>query len=251
MSDKFKIIAIGGAGANNIPSAFTDKSYVFTFSNFTNIQTLKENISRMERTDKTIIICSPAGMFSSSILPEVLRSINAKGEKIIFLSIEPFSNESPDRRRRANETIKNIKRYIDTLIRIENDNFVTYENNYSWNEMLTRINNHIANLVKGLINMNEDLPDEKEIGLYHSEGKTIEDLQKNIIFSNSKPAEGMIGTATVRNEDDLRKIVESMPLEILSYKLGNKFSISGALLYSKNAIPYIQEIPSAPGIRIR
>ncbi len=250
MSDNFKIIGIGGAGINSIPPSFSDKSFKISSENFHGFPALKTDLMKMDKTERTLIISSPAGLFSSYVLPEILRTLNEKGERLIFLSIEPFSSESKERRFRANETVRNIKKYLRTLVRIENDNFISSMKDSSWTEFLDKVNSHISTLVEGLIKMDDDIPDASEIGLYHSEGVTIEELQKNLIFSNSKPSEGMIGTADVRNLDDLKRITDNLPVEILSYRLAKKISISGVLLYSHQNSSYSRVIPSEHGIRI-
>lgn len=250
MSDSFKIIGIGGAGINSIPPSFSDKSFKISSENFHGFQALKTDLMNLNRTERTLIISSPAGLFSSYVLPEILRTLNERGETLIFISIEPFSSESKERRARANETLRNIKKYLKTLVRIENDNFVSSMENSSWAELLDKVNSHISTLVEGLIKMDYGIPDTREIGLYHSEGVTVEELEKNLIFSNSKPSEGMIGTADVRNLDDLKRIRDNLPVEILSYRVSNKLSISGVLLYSHANSIYSRVSPSEHGIRI-
>ncbi len=250
MSDNFKIIGIGGAGINSIPPSFSDKSFKISSENFKGFQNLKEDLNEVKRTERTVIISSPAGLFSSYVLPEIVRTLSERGEELIFLSIEPFSNESGERRTRANETLKNIKKYLKTLIRIENDNFISSMENSKWTDMIAKVNTHISKLVEGLIKMENDLPETREMGLYHSEGFSIEELEKNLIFSNSKPTEGMIGTADVRNMNDLKMIRENFPLEIVSYRMSGKLSISGVFLYHRGNTGRTQLNPSEHGIRI-
>ncbi|MCL4412947.1 MAG: hypothetical protein M1526_06315 [Candidatus Thermoplasmatota archaeon] len=250
MSDKIKIIGVGGAGKNSIPKSFSDRSYIIASNLFHSVAEVKPFVDSLPKTDNTVIVTSPAGLYSSKVLPEICRTFHTRGERTYIVSIMPFNSESQERRKRAYDTLKSVKGLVDSTVYVENENFASSMSESRWDEMIDRINSKILSLINGFLGSIELLPQVKEMGIYHSEGRTINELERNLILSTGRPSEGMIGTAEVTNNADLERITSMLPIEILEFSIGNNYSISGALLYSHLDAYGIPAHPSAPYIHI-
>lgn len=246
MSDNFKIIAVGGAGINTTKDLRFENQLSIYSSKFGSIEEVREFVNSSINTDKSVVISSPAGEFSSLVLPTVCNTLHSRGEKIFLISIMPFLSESPDRKRRGERVLKNLKKSVDTTVIIENENFASVMMERSITEMFKKINHYIGLLVKDFISIADNIPDSKTVGLFRAEGSSLEELEKNIIFTSSMKSEGMMGIANVRNQEECVKLLEYFPVDIMYSRTGANLTISGVTLPDSLVDSYSPELPSEP-----
>ncbi|MEM0141138.1 MAG: hypothetical protein QXN66_03765 [Thermoplasmatales archaeon] len=150
MSDKVAIIGIGGAGINitksiNIPHA--------TLLDSSTISSPDKALEKLDvgSKEEVIIITSPAGEFSSSVLPSVCNALATKGKKIFLIAIMPFNSESEERKIRAENTLRGVKRMVASCDVVENENFASAMLEKSWKEAMDRIDSYVQTLIFKLV----------------------------------------------------------------------------------------------------
>jgi hypothetical protein len=244
MSDNLKVIGIGGAGVNSIQNLDLRNKLLVDSARFKSLEDVKNFIEISNVTNKSIIVSSPAGEFSSSVLPTVCSTLHSRGENVYLISIMPFFNESPERKKRGERTLKTLKKNIDTLVVIENENFASSMIEHTVAEMFSRINSHICSLVKDFSILTNVIPDARRVGLFTSSGNTLEDLEKNIIFTSNLKNDGMVGIATFRSLEEYQRLVNYFPVDFVYSDFGDNLSISGVTLFDSQPIGNNPGLPS-------
>ncbi len=225
MSDRFKIIALGDAGVNSVTSV--NHTFIYRLRN----REEWENRGTFKRTDYTIVVASPAGNFSSKHLPTLLEGLKSRGEKIFFIAIMPFKSESPERDRRATNTLVKIQKNIDKTIMIENENFAQKYVNSSVKELLDKINETVSELIDSLKGYMNELSNFDISGFVHGESKTIEGLESDILFTYyKKHPDGLVGVVGSPTEDEANKISQKYGIEILKYNQTKMYTINAFTL---------------------
>ncbi|MGC8562615.1 MAG: hypothetical protein ACP5UZ_03115 [Thermoplasmata archaeon] len=164
MSDSFKVIGVGGAGVNVVRALGYRNSVYIDSSHFGDMEGIIDFANSQGRGEKIVVVSSPAGQFSSSVLKPVCSALNSNGNRIFFISIMPFHSESPERKVRGDAVLKELKKSVETMSIVENENFASSMKEYPWNHVLTKINEHIDGLVKSIISEN---------GIYQNESPNV------------------------------------------------------------------------------
>ena len=66
----------------------------------------------------------------------------------------PFHSESPERKVRGDMLMRELKRSVEITSVVENENFASSMKEYSWTNVLAKINEHIDSLVKSIVSEN-------------------------------------------------------------------------------------------------
>ncbi len=166
MSDNFKVIGIGGAGVNIVKALGYSNSDYIDSSNFDSLEEISQFVGKQERNQKVVIISSPAGEFSSTVLKFVCKALSSKGNKVFLVGIMPFHSESPERKKRGYGVLKDLRMTVDSSVIVENENFASTMSEYSWVQAMSRINEYVNELVKGFLSREEPYisdPERKEL----------------------------------------------------------------------------------------
>ena len=157
MSDKLNIIGIGGAGINIANKINYGKPVLISSSNCSSPEEAMDMIDSKNQPDDVVIIASPAGKFSSSILPTVCSKLNSRGKKIFLIAVMPFHFESSERKERAEVTLRNVRRMVASYKIVENENFASAMRDRTWTDVIERINLYVKGIViKQLLDNNSD-----------------------------------------------------------------------------------------------
>lgn len=246
MSDNFKIIAVGGAGVNIVRDLTFENQLFVNSSKFHNIEDVYESVNSSTRTEKSVIVASPAGVFSSIVLPTICDRLHSRGEKVFLVGIMPFFSESSIRKKRSQRTLKILRKSVDTTVIVENENFVSAMGDRSISDMFKKINQYVEGLIKDFVSIMDRVPDQRTVGMFRSEGETVADLEKNMIFTSNMKSEGMIGIANTRNNAEYERLQDYFPVDLMHSKTGSKLAISGVTLNGPLYGSYNQMSPSEP-----
>ncbi|MEM4119033.1 MAG: hypothetical protein QXR75_03675 [Thermoplasmatales archaeon] len=146
MSDKVLIIGIGGAGVNIAKSINYPKCILLDSSTVPSPDKALEKIDCRNQED-VIIISSPAGNFSSSVLPSVCNELNENGRKVSLIAIMPFNAESEERKIRAENTLRSLRKMVTSCEIVENENFASAMLEKPWSEAMDKINSYVQTLI--------------------------------------------------------------------------------------------------------
>ena len=166
MSDNFKVIGIGGAGVNIVKALGYSNSDYIDSSNFDSLEEISQFVWKQERNQRVVIVSSPAGEFSSTVLKFVCKALSSKGNKVFLVGIMPFHSESPERKKRGYGVLKDLRMTVDSSVIVENENFASTMSEYSWVQAMSRINEYVSELVKGFLSREEPYisdPERKEL----------------------------------------------------------------------------------------
>lgn len=163
MSDNFKIIGIGGAGVNVLKGLNYRNSLFIDSRSYPNVQDVVRAVNSTEQTTKTIIVTSPAGDFSGSVLPSVCNTLHSKREEIVLISILPFLGESPERKIRGQKIIRDVRGLVDSSVLVDNENFASNMLDRSWSEAIENINGYVGRLVEDFISVCRTAPQEENV----------------------------------------------------------------------------------------
>ncbi len=163
MSDNFKVIGIGGAGVNIVKALGYSNSDYIDSSNFDSLEEISQFIGKQERNQRVVIVSSPAGEFSSTVLKFVCKALSSKGNKVFLVGIMPFHSESPERKKRGYGVLKDLRMTVDSSVIVENENFASTMSEYSWVQAMSRINEYVNELVKGFLSREEPYISDPEI----------------------------------------------------------------------------------------
>ena len=158
MSDNFKVIGIGGAGVNIVKALGYSNSDYIDSSNFDSLEEISQFIGKQERNQRVVIVSSPAGEFSSTVLKFVCKALSSKGNKVFLVGIMPFHSESPERKKRGYGVLKDLRMTVDSSVIVENENFASTMSEYSWVQAMSRINEYVNELVKGFLSRDSPHP---------------------------------------------------------------------------------------------
>ncbi|MEM0134217.1 MAG: hypothetical protein QXU18_03180 [Thermoplasmatales archaeon] len=156
MSDNFIVLGVGGAGVNVVRALGYKNSLLIDSYQFGSIEGVLEFVKAQGREENVILVSSPAGAFSSAVLKSVCAVLKSKGSKVFFIGIMPFHSESPERKMRGDAVVKELRKSVEAATIVENENFASSMMEYSWPQVLTRINDYIDGLVKNIISRNQD-----------------------------------------------------------------------------------------------
>lgn len=153
MSDNFRVLGVGGAGINAVKALGYRNSIYLDSQSYDSLEGIKEFLTRTSRNEKVVVVSSPAGEFSSAVLETVCNALNSNGDSVFLIGIMPFHSESPERKRRGDAILRNLRKAVDSTAIVENENFASSMREYSWTQVLARINDHVADLVKGFVTL--------------------------------------------------------------------------------------------------
>jgi cell division GTPase FtsZ len=154
MSDNFRILGVGGAGINTVKALGYRNSVFIDSSSFDPSKAISDIVGRGGRDDKIIIVSSPAGDFSSSVLRSICNVFNSNGNRVFLIGILPFLSESPERKRRGELLLKELRGIVDSTVIVENENFASSMMERSWTEVLGKINDYVDSMVKSFVSSN-------------------------------------------------------------------------------------------------
>ncbi|MEM0127713.1 MAG: hypothetical protein QXO03_01315 [Thermoplasmatales archaeon] len=146
MSDNVLIIGIGGAGVNIAKSINFPRCILLDSSTVPSPEKALDKIDSRNQED-VIIISSPAGNFSSSVLPSVCNYLNGRGNKVSLIAIMPFNEESEERKIRAENTLRSLRGMVASCDIVENENFASAMLEKPWNEAMDKINSYVQTLI--------------------------------------------------------------------------------------------------------
>ena len=237
MSDNFKIIAVGDAGVNST----SDVQYPLLFK--IRDRNDKQRVGKFPKTEYTIVVASPAGLFSSMYLPALIEQLKSQGENVFFISIMPFLSESEERSKRASQVINKLSKTVDKIFVIENENFAQRHLNERLEVLLGSVNRNISELINNLKSHMKSLEGFKNLGFAYSEGSKFEDLDTNLVFSRKKDeVEGIVGVIESPTRADATKISKYFGIDMLEFKESKSLKITAFTVHESN--PYIQWYPS-------
>ncbi len=157
MSDNFKVLGIGGAGVNVVKSlGYRNSVYIDSFR-FDSPEGIEDFLKQGEKDERVVIVSSPAGEFSSRVLKSVCRVLNSKGDRIFLIGIMPFHSESPERKKRGDIVLRDLRRDVDSTAIVENENFASSMREYSWTQVLARVSEHVGSLVAGFVSQTDEI----------------------------------------------------------------------------------------------
>ena len=237
MSDKFKIIALGDAGVNSI--SYIQHSLLFKIRGKND----KQRANKFPKTDYSIIVSSPAGLFSSANLLPIIEQLKAQGEKVFLISIMPFLSESEERSKRAVNVLNKVSKSLDKIFIIENENFAQRHFNENLDAFLNSINKNISDLINNLKNHMNSLEGFKNFGFAYSEGNTLEELNTNLIYTRKADnIEGIVGVIESPTESEATKISSYFGIDMLKFKQSDRSKVTAFTVHG-NA-PYSRWYPS-------
>ncbi|MCL6003233.1 MAG: hypothetical protein M0Z77_02145 [Thermoplasmatales archaeon] len=151
MSDNFKVLGVGGAGVNVVKALGYRNSVFIDSYGFDNLEGVEAFVKAQGKGERVIVVSSPAGEFSSSVLKSVCRILNSNGNSVFLIGILPFHSESPERKKRGDVVLRDLRKNVENTAIVENENFASSMKEYSWTQVLSRINEHVDNLIKGFV----------------------------------------------------------------------------------------------------
>lgn len=154
MSDNVIIFGIGGAGVNTVRALGYDNSAFIDSRKFQSLENVVDFVGKVKNGDKVVIVTSPAGEFSSSVLGPICTHFNSKGNRVLLVSIMPFHSESPERKRRGEILVREVEKFVDTSVIVENENFASAMQDYPLTTVLDSINSYVRSLVRNFISSN-------------------------------------------------------------------------------------------------
>ncbi|MCL4449709.1 MAG: hypothetical protein M1386_00110 [Candidatus Thermoplasmatota archaeon] len=154
MSDNFKVLGVGGAGVNVVRALGYENSLYIDSNSFGSMERVVDFVNSQVKGTKVVVVSSPAGQFSSSVLKPVCSALNSNGNKVFFIGIMPFHSESPERKVRGDMLMRELKRSVEITSVVENENFASSMKEYPWTNVLAKINEHIDSLVKSIVSEN-------------------------------------------------------------------------------------------------
>lgn len=154
MSDNFKVLGVGGAGVNVVKALGYENSVCIDSNHFDSMEGVVDFINSQVKESKVVVVSSPAGQFSSSILKPVCSALSSNGNQVFFIGIMPFHSESPERKVRGDSVLRELKKSVEITSVVENENFASSMKEYPWTNVLAKINEHIDVLVKHIISEN-------------------------------------------------------------------------------------------------
>ncbi|MFG1445542.1 MAG: hypothetical protein AAE975_00010 [Thermoplasmatales archaeon] len=157
MSDNFKVLGVGGAGVNVVKALGYENSVYIDSSHFGSMEGVVDYVNSQVKGSKVVVVSSPAGQFSSSVLKPVCNALNSNGNRVFFIGIMPFHSESPERKVRGDMLMRELKKSVEVTSVVENENFASSMKEYPWTNVLAKINEHIDSLVKGIFSENGKL----------------------------------------------------------------------------------------------
>jgi cell division GTPase FtsZ len=157
MSDNFKVLGIGGAGVNVVKSlGYKNSVYIDSFR-FDSPEGVEDFLRQGGKDERVVIVSSPAGEFSSKVLKSVCRALNSQGDRIFLIGIMPFHSESPERKKRGDLVLRDLRRDVDSTAIVENENFASSMREYPWTQVLARVNEHVGSLVAGFVSKMDEI----------------------------------------------------------------------------------------------
>ncbi len=153
MSDNFKIIGVGGAGVNIVKELGYENSLFIDSSRLSASGGVDEFVRAQPKGGRVVIVSSPAGQFSSSVLNAICSGLNSRGNRVFFVGIMPFHSESPERRKRGEEVMMTISRMVDSAAVVENENFASSMMEFPFSQVMARINRYVDEVVKKFLNI--------------------------------------------------------------------------------------------------
>ncbi|MCL5874307.1 MAG: hypothetical protein M1161_03080 [Candidatus Thermoplasmatota archaeon] len=155
MSDNFKVLGVGGAGVNVVKSlGYTNSVYIDSY-HFDSLEGIVEFLGKQARGESVVIVSSPAGEFSSSVLKTVCNVLNSKEDTIFLIGIMPFHSESPERKKRGDQILRDLRGAVASTAIVENENFASSMSEYPWMHVMGRVNEHIGSLVRGFVSQTD------------------------------------------------------------------------------------------------
>lgn len=151
MSDNFKIIGVGGAGVNAVRSLGYHNSILIDGKNYPDVKDASDVVGSLKRTELDVVVSSPSGEFSSSVLTSLCNLLHSRKEKVLLVSIMPFLSESPERKQRGERLLRDIKGLVDSSILVENENFASSMLDRPWTEALDNVNRYIGEVIQEFI----------------------------------------------------------------------------------------------------
>ncbi|MGC8645161.1 MAG: hypothetical protein ACP5UO_02690 [Thermoplasmata archaeon] len=158
MSDNINIIGIGGAGTNITKYIDYGKPTLLNSSTCNSADGVIEKIDFKNQSKDVVIITSPAGQFSSQVLPTVCSTLNSKGKRIFLIAVMPFHFESEERKERAERTMRTVRSMVDSYQIVENENFASAMLDRPWDDVIERINSFVKGILfKHLLHAGSDV----------------------------------------------------------------------------------------------
>jgi cell division GTPase FtsZ len=155
MSDNFKVLGVGGAGVNVVRSLGYVNSVYIDSSHFSSLEGITEFLGKQAREENVVIVSSPAGKFSSSVLKTVCNVLNSKKDRVNLIAIMPFHSESPERKKRGDLVLKDLRGAVESTAIVENENFASSMREYPWTHVMSRVNEHIDGLVREFVSQTQ------------------------------------------------------------------------------------------------
>ncbi len=156
MSDNFRILGVGGAGVNIVRSLGYENTVFIDSYHFNSLERIAEYLGNSTKEKDVVIVTSPAGQFSSSVLKTVCGVLNSMNVNISLIAVMPFHSESPERKRRGELVLKELKGDVESTEVVENENFASAMQEYPWTHVMSHINEHIRGLVNGIVSRVQD-----------------------------------------------------------------------------------------------
>ncbi len=156
MSDNFRVLGIGGAGANVVKELGYRNSAYIDSSSFDTLEGVENFVKGQGKNEKVVIVSSPAGCFSSAVLRTVCNALNSNGNRVYLIGILPFHSESPERKKRGEVVLRDLRNSVETTQIVDNENFASSMREYGWTQVMSKINEHVGSLVRNLVTQGEE-----------------------------------------------------------------------------------------------
>lgn len=116
-------------------------------------ETLPEIKKEIEDAQMVFLTCGLGGGTGSGGIPIIAQGAKELGALVVAVVTLPFSSEGKLRRKNALESLEKLRKYVDTLILIQNDKLLSVAPNLPLNTAFRVADEVLANATKGVIEM--------------------------------------------------------------------------------------------------
>ncbi|MGC9132651.1 MAG: cell division protein FtsZ [Candidatus Micrarchaeia archaeon] len=116
-------------------------------------ETLPEIKKEIEDAQMVFLTCGLGGGTGSGGIPIIAQGAKELGALVVAVVTLPFSSEGKVRRKNALEALEKLRKYVDTLILIQNDKLLSVAPNLPLNTAFRVADEVLANAAKGVIEM--------------------------------------------------------------------------------------------------
>jgi len=108
----------------------------------------RESLTRSLRSDVTFLVAGMGGATGTGAAPTVAEIATENGGMVIAVALMPFGAEG--RSHVAEKGLENLKEYADTVLAVDNDNLLGFED-LNFNEAMDVVNKMVSTLVKTVV----------------------------------------------------------------------------------------------------